>query len=407
MSQLTNAVAKAASVFFGTAPWQAGQPAGTQAGDVFSTVFDAGIARSIVDSMDAGDLYATQPHLHTVVSFIARNGAQLGRHVYAKGESGRTRVDDSPASQLLSKPNDYMTGYDLFNMLFSELALYDMAIWVPVLRDGRWQIDPIPGEWVTGIKKASAFQMAGYRVKYPTKNEEDFIPASAAIVFRGYSPSGFQRGSSAVRSLRSTLGEQVAAINFREQMWRRGGRVGMYMTRPKDAPTWSKEAKSKFIQNWRNNWSGSGANAGSTPLLEDGMELKRVGFNAKEEQWLEAATLSLSTVAGAYHVPPAMVGVSGYNSFASVKEFRKMLYTETMGPSIAQVEETINTFLFPFIGEPAGHYLELNIQEKLQGDFEEQAAVMQQSVGGPWMTVNEARRRANLPDIDGGDTLLA
>src|SRR5690606_156499 len=293
------------------------------------------------------------------------------------------------------------------NMLFSELALYDMAIWVPVLRDGRWQIDPIPGEWVTGIKKASAFQMAGYRVKYPTKNEEDFIPASAAIVFRGYSPSGFQRGSSAVRSLRSTLGEQVAAINFREQMWRRGGRVGMYMTRPKDAPTWSKEAKSKFIQNWRNNWSGSGANAGSTPLLEDGMELKRVGFNAKEEQWLEAATLSLSTVAGAYHVPPAMVGVSGYNSFASVKEFRKMLYTETMGPSIAQVEETINTFLFPFIGEPAGHYLELNIQEKLQGDFEEQAAVMQQSVGGPWMTVNEARRRANLPDIDGGDTLLA
>src|SRR5690606_10020530 len=38
---------------------------------------------------------------------------------------------------------------------------------------------------------------------------------------------------------------------------------------------------------------------------------------------------------------------------------------------------------------------------------EEQAAVMQQSVGGPWMTVNEARRRANLPDIDGGDTLLA
>jgi hypothetical protein len=180
----------------------------------------------------------------------------------------------------------------------------------------------------------------------------------------------------------------------------------MFMSRPKDAPDWSPEAKAKFVQSWKQ-YSGTGSSAGNTPLLEDGMELKRVGFNAKEEQWLEAATLSLSTVAGSYHVPPAMVGVPGYNSFASVKEFRKMLYTETMGPSISQIEDTINLVLAPFIGEPAGNYLELNIQEKLQGDFEEQAAVMQASVGGPWMTVNEARQRVNLPKIDGGDNLLA
>lgn len=407
MGQLADAVKAATSVVFGTGSWNSGARLGTTAGDTYSTVFDAGIARSIVDSLDAGDLYATQPHLRTVVSFVARNGAQLGRHVYTDGEKGRERVKQSVAADVLHKPNDYMSGYDLFNMLFSELALYDMAVWVPVYRDSRWQIDPLPGEWITGIKKSSAFQMAGYRVKYPGKNETDFIPADQVIVFRGYSPNGFQRGSSAVGSLRGTLGEQVAAMEFRRQMWHRGGRVGMFMSRPKDAPEWSADAKAKFIQSWRNNWSGSGANAGSTPILEDGMELKRIGFNAKEEQWLEAATLSLSTVAAAYHVPPAMVGVSGYNSFASVKEFRKMLYTETLGPSIAQVEDTINFFLFPFINEPTSNYFELNIGEKLQGDFEEQATVLQAAVGGPYMTVNEARSKNNLPKLDGGDELLA
>ncbi|AYN56982.1 portal protein [Microbacterium phage Rollins] len=407
MAWLESAV-KAASVYFGTGPWSAGAPAGPMAGgEAFAGTMDAGVARSIVDSMGAGDLYATQPHLRTVVSFVARNGAQLGRHVFKKGaDDSRERVKGG-VSDLLSKPNDYQTGFDLFNMLFSELALYDMAVWVPKLTDKGWTIDPIPGEWIVGIKKQDAFRQAGYEVKYPTKNTTEFLPASQVIVFRGYSPNGFQRGSSAVRSLRGTLGEQVAAMDFRSQMWRRGGRVGMYMTRPKDAPEWSPEAKKKFVQNWRANWSGDGASAGSTPLLEDGMELKRVGFNAKEEQWLEAATLSLATVAGAYHVPPSMVGVqNAAASFASVKEFRKMLYTETLGPLIAQVEETINNFLFPFVGAPANQYLELNISEKLQGDFEEQGNVLFQAVGGPYMTPDEARKKVNLPPIEGGDQLL-
>ncbi|WIC89429.1 portal protein [Microbacterium phage BAjuniper] len=405
MAWLANAV-KAASVTFGTGAWQQGQQEGQLASDV--SYFDPLVARSIIESMTAGDLYATQPHLRTVVSFVARNGAQLGRHVYKLGaDDERSRVRTGVA-ELLQKPNDYMSGFDLFNHLFSELALYDFALWVPSIRDGRWVIDPIPGEWITGRKGGDAFHLAGYWVKYPDKHQPTFIRASEAITFRGYSPEGFFKGSSAVRSLRSTLAEQVAAMDFREQMWKRGGRVGMFLTRPKDAPVWSPEAKKKFIQNWRANWSGSGANAGSTPLLEDGMELKQVRFNAKEEQWLEAATLSLATVAGAYHVPPAMVGVQGASStFASVKEFRKMLYTETLGPLVAQVEDTINHFLFPFLGAPANQYFELNISEKLQGDFEEQGDQLFQAVGGPYMTAAEARKRMNLPFLEGTDTLLA
>jgi len=84
-----------------------------------------------------------------------------------------------------------------------------------------------------------------------------------------------------------------------------------------------------------------------------------------------------------------------------------MLYTETLGPLLAQVESTWNTFLMPLIGAPAGQYLELNIAEKLQGDFEEQATQFFQAVGGPYMAVNEVRKKMNLGPIAGGDELLA
>src|SRR5690606_36024496 len=49
---------------------------------------------------------------------------------------------------------------------------------------------------------------------------------------------------------------------------------------------------------------------------------------------------------------------------------------------------------------------EFNIEEKLQGNFEEQAAALQTAVGGPWMTRAEARSLRNLPTIDGADELI-
>ncbi|QOP66596.1 portal and MuF-like fusion protein [Microbacterium phage Lahqtemish] len=408
-SFIERAKAAVSVALFGTAPWLPSDTAALQAGDP-SIVFGAGFATEVVDGMSVGDLYQTQPNLRSVVDFTSRNAAQLGRHVFRPdGKGGRERARDSFMETLLQNPNDYQTGYDLFKQLFSELALYDFHLWVIDYsrKGGGTTITGIPTEWITGTKADAFGRVTKYRVQPNGSNEWFYVDVEDAVVFRGYNPHGFKKGSSPVASLRNTLSEQIAAGDFRRQMWKRGGRIGMYLTRPADAPEWSAEGKAKFIQQWKAQWSGGGAEAGGTPLLDEGMEMKRVGFNAREEQWLEGAQLALVTVAQAFHVPPAMLGAPGYNSFASVKEFRKMLYTETLGPSVAQVEDTINRFLAPLIGINDGSYLELNIGEKLQGDFEEQAAVTSTAVGGPWMTVNEARAKANLPAIEGGDELLA
>ena len=51
-----------------------------------------------------------------------------------------------------------------------------------------------------------------------------------------------------------------------------------------------------------------------------------------------------------------------------------------------QVVERVNADVLPRIGEPAGNYVEYDLSVKLQGSFEERAAVIQSAVGGPWMT---------------------
>ena len=63
----------------------------------------------------------------------------------------------------------------------------------------------------------------------------------------------------------------------------------------------------------------------------------------------------------------------------------------------------INAFLLPLIGaDPYKTYVEFDLQEKLKGSFEEQAAIMQTATGRPWMMVDEARAYMNLPKLPDG-----
>lgn len=116
--------------------------------------------------------------------------------------------------------------------------------------------------------------------------------------------------------------------------------------------------------------------------------------------------LSLQTVASIYHVNPVMVGLLDNANYSNVREFRRSLYGDSLGPIIKQVEGVINEFLRPMIDDDDAVYVEFNLDEKLRASFEEKAAVTSTAVGGPWMTRNEARAMNNLPAIDGGEDLI-
>lgn len=365
---------------------------------------------SLVEGMTAEQLWKTQPYLRTVVNFISRNIAHLGIHVYKRvGENDRERDRNNPVALLLSRPNEDMTTYELINSLVASLKLHDVAYWF-IAPDAEsksgWTLRPIPAGWVK--RKGGTWWAAGeYEVTNPRKGTKTAVPKENMIVFHGWNPDNPAAGASPVEALRGLLVEQINAQAYRTQVWQRGGRVGAFLTRPMGAPVWDPEDKKRFRRDWNAKFTGnSGTEAGSTPMLADGMELKRIGFSAKEDEWAEVAKLSLAMVASVYHVNPTMVGLNENSTHSNVKEFRKMLYGDTLGPDIAMIEDRLNTFLVPLIAGADDMYVEFNIEEKLQGDFESQATQLQTATGGPWMTRNEARKLRNLPAIEGGDELI-
>ena len=353
-------------------------------------------------------LWRDQPNLRTVVNFLARNVAQLGLHVFERSEDGNhVRVRAGALADLVGMPNPQQTTYELIYDLVATLALYDIAYWAVVpdtKSDAGWTIRPIRPTWVTDAKADGAFGIKEYEVSLPEITESVIIPAEDMLVFHGWNPEDTRIGSSPVSALKSTLREQIAATEYRRQRWERGGRVDAYITRPASAPIWSDDAKKKWAKQYRDSYSGNGANAGGTPLLEDGMELKRLGFSSKEDEYIDAAKLSLTTVASVYHVNPVMVGILDNANYSNVKEFSRMLYSDTLGPTLRMIQDRINTFLVPRI-QP-GLFVEFNVKEKMRGSFEEEAASLQTAVGRPWMTADEARATQNMPALGGDAAML-
>lgn len=366
---------------------------------------------SMLEGMSNERLYETQPHLRTVISFLASSIAQTSLKCYTRNdENDRVRDSSGVLPTLLRNPNPDMTGYELIYALASDLLLNDEALWVigeDADSTSGFTIRPIPYAWIDDYSEGDIFEPGVVTIVNPDTGVRTSFRSDEIIRWHGWKPSDPRFGTSPVMALKQVLGEQVSAWKYREQIWRRGARIPAYISRPKDVIGWTDDQATRFKEAWKAAWTGDGSETGGTPVLEDGMEIKASpSFSFSDAQWAQANTLSLETVCGVYHLNPALVGSSSGQTYASVKENARQLYTETLGPWLRMITDRINTFLLPRIGAPEDEYVEFDLSSKLSGSFEEQASTIQSAVGGPWMTRNEARGRLNLPRIDGGDDLI-
>ena len=388
LSALRNRIAQTATTFEGR--------------EVNILVNSAGVD-AMPEGLSPAQMWRTQPHLRTVVDFLARNVAQLGLHSFTRDGEERVRDRTSQVAQVLcTRPNADMTTYDLITSLVGNFALYNRAYWyIAPNRAGEMEIHPFPSDWVTPVYE-TLFKVKEYKIKPPEAKEPILASSEQIVAFEGWNPAGGS-GASPVETLRLILEEQYHSRAHRVQIWKRNGRVGSYLTRPAGAPGWDNNARKRFYEMFEAFVGDKGARAGGTPILEDGMELKRVGFNSSDEQWADSVKISLETVA---QVNPTMVGVLDSANYSNVREFNRSLYTNTLGPLLRMIESRLNAFVLPMLGAEEGQYVEFNVEEKLRGSFEEQATVTSQAVGAPWMTRNEARRMRNLPAVEGGDDLV-
>lgn len=365
-------------------------------------VVDPGVPiESIVAASD--DLWATQPSVRKVVGFVARNVASTPLHVYERvTDTDRRRVTTGPLVETISNPDPTLTRYR-----FWELVLIDWLL------NDRWCVAKFPdGAGGMGLRR---LPIRTWRFKADGLDRVDAVKLlqggrwvehdPAGYIFdRGYARVG-ANGTSPAETLRAVLAEADEAVAYRRSVWSNGARVPAVLERPAGAPPWSETAKGRFRRSWQNFIRGGGQEGG-TPILEDGMTLRKVdAFSPQDTQDLEGRKLTDVEVATAYHIAPELLGIRE-GTYSNVEAFRESLYRDALGPLITQWEQTINAMLTPDLAEGRDLYVEAHVDAKLRGSPMEQIRVLTSAVGAPYMLRNEGRALLNMPALDEGDELV-
>lgn len=344
------------------------------------------------------EIYRTQPNVRICVDFLARNIAHVGLQVFRRvSETDRVRLVDHDLARWLGKPNPATRRYRLIESLVSDLGIYFNAYWLKVRYRGA---DGRPAIGLVRLPPEEMNVLGGLlptHFEWTSNGRVKRFELSEIVYFNGYNPLNPLMGLSPLETLRRILAEEAAAGENRESYWRNASRQEGVIERALGDPTgkWTREQKNDWREQWQTRHAGSAA--GQVALLEPGWTFKASSFSAKDSEYTVGGKLRREVVAAEYQIPQPFVGILDHATFSNIKEQHKNLYQDCLGPWFEHIDQEIEGQLLVECDDQRDVYTEFNIAAKLAGSFEEQSSALQMAVGKPYMKVNEARAKVNLP----------
>lgn len=162
------------------------------------------------------------------------------------------------------------------------------------------------------------------------------------------------------------------------------------------------EAKKKLAASWFNTHGGK--NAGSTALLDEGMDYQPLSMTLADTQFAENRLEQIREIARAFRVPPTMLFELSRGTWSNTEEMARQFYSITLKPWLTQwTWAYARCLLTP--KERTNFYVEFVTDDLLTTDTAARAAAYGQYRSMGAMTANEVRAGLNLPPRKDGDRL--
>lgn len=360
--------------------------------------------KSIFDFSATGEqgakYFEQQPALRRVVSFIARQVASVNLNLYSwddKGDRARLYPAQHPAASFLEFPANQKHAPGTTAMMLKEQLLTDALIHDKFC--AAFEYDERTGLPTSMMRLPASrvkFHGAAGAVSGATYHREDGerIELNLDYLFFkiGYTPHTGANGVPQINTLRELLDGNTAALEYRSKILTEAVRAPGVLTHP---GVLDDKAYERLRSSWREH-AASGGKAGEEPILEDGVKYEQLKpLTGDDVLDLDGRKLTDEEVATMYWVYPELLGLrEGTNS--NMQALKQALWSICLGPYVEDWQQSWNLMLRTQFRTQA-KYIEADVSKKLEGDFKEESEIMSRAVGGPFMSVNEARRKRNMP----------
>ena len=141
------------------------------------------------------------------------------------------------------------------------------------------------------------------------------------------------------------------------------------------------------------------------PLPKD-WELKTLNLSMVDAQFLEGRKLNALQIASAFGVNPNQLNDYSKGSYANATAQQLAFLTDTLLYISRQYEDELTFKLLSESEIQKGYRIDIDTDAVLQSTPDVLADILVKYVTGSVMTINEARNKAGLKPIDGGDNLM-
>lgn len=334
------------------------------------------------------------------VSIRAQDLAKLPVHVYRyKKDGGKEVVKNHPLEQLLRRPNGYQTRLEFIETMGFNYLLRGRA-YAPMPRDARGRATAfIPVEqaemWISGAEIFYRVTRANAHEQALLASMPDLIPASDMFEVRGPSLDG-RAPLSRVRLARDDIGLSLALTDHASRMFSAGGRPGGVLETDKKL---SDEAFARLKEQFDRKYSG--ANAGKTALLEEGLKWKPQQFTAVETQTVQAIEAQAKKSAIIWDVPLHRLGL--VEDGGDILQANQMYLNHTLSSDAERWESRLN-HAFDLDGETEG--VEFDLDYFNRADLKTQLDALRIGVVGSLISINEGRRKLGFAAHPDGDVIF-
>lgn len=331
------------------------------------------------------------------VKILSESLSGLPLKLYEDSGGDRKLISRTDRSQkLLRKPNPYMTMLNFLKFVVVNMALRGNAFaLIERNRNGdAIGLVPLALDSVTIDTEDELL----YWVQ-PKDGSRFPVSPENMLHFKIFSLDGIV-GLSPIEYQAETMGLAKAGQQWSSRFMRKGGFTGGYVIYEQFL---TEAQQQQVLAKFPDVRKGDADDIGKMAILQGNPKIVPAGLSQKDAQFIESQQFQEEALAGIYGVPLWLANRAGKTSIMGSNLEQQLIGYVTFGlkPYVDAVEDEFNDKLFR--GTP--RFVEFVVEGLQRADSAGRATLFAAALGGSggsgWMTINEVRRKENLPPLDG------
>jgi len=356
----------------------------------------------------ANEGYVINSDVYACINEITRAAKGIKWKLYSGRVESRKPVEDSPLLDLIERPNPKMGWGAYFEQYVGYLMIAGNTYVVrngPTNRPPRelWPLRPDRMRMIKGslLEPISHFVYTAGGVETPLLPDAQ---GQTVLHTKLWHPTDDWYGLSPLQAASRNVDQSNEIQKWNVALMQNAARPAGALVADGELST---EQFGRLDGMLREKYSGT-MNAGMPMLLEGGLKWEKIALTPAELDWLGGDERTSRKICSAFGVPPELIGImakGGLND-SNFVQARKKFYLETILPLMDFIRDDYNYWLAPLFGEDLYLDYDRDDIEAIQEDRDIVYTRNNNAVKSGWMMVNEARVKAGLPEVKGGNVFL-